>query len=432
MGNSLKSTAGKISKGFLAVPPKRITWGSQLATGYDRLKYGLYVAWEKPEILLSLAEAKERAKEINGPVTISFSEHGDLVFNCHPTGRKGGYNYHLSRADVNIFFSTRKDTNTPNIWVDIGSQSCWSPGYNNIIKEVTRLVAALSGHIVKDVVSEVHLCTDFVGLDIEELPIERSEYWVTRANRFHTYQDRTRLSGITIAQTMGELPPGNKDSVLLQETGITFGTGDIMLRIYDKTLELKRSAAKQSVFASVWQNDSYDDQPVTRVEYQLRRDVLRQLQVNTLHDLKKKRSGVWKYCTQEWTRFALEPVDRKNRHQDRAVLHPWWSKVQKADFKTLFVELHRIKIEPARNSKTLLDQSGGCLISTLIIQGVTPTVENFKAQAQGLIDSYFDRLSKEKTIAGKNLFEHKVKKRFADIWPMGFVPNMKLAELAMG
>jgi len=429
---SLKSTIGKISKGLSVVVPKRLTRDLQLATGYDRLKYGLYVVWEKPEILLTLADAKERAKEINEPVTISFSEHGDLVFNCHPTGRKGGYSYHISRADVNIFFSTRKDNTTPNIWVDIGSQSCWAPGYNNIMKEVKNLVAALGGHITKDVVSEVHLCTDFVGLDIEELPIERSEYWITRANRFHCYQDQTRLSGITIAQTMGDLPPGDKDSVVLRETGISWGTGDIMLRIYDKTLELKRNASKQSVFASVWQQETYNDKPVTRVEYQLRRDVLRQLQVNTLQDLKKGRSGVWKYCTQEWTRFALEPVDRKNRHQDRATLHPWWQKVQRADFKAPFVELHRIKTEPTKNTKILMDHSAGCLISALTILGVTPTLENCTAQAQGLIALYFQRLSKEKTIAGKNLFEHKMKKRFADIWPMGFIPNIKLAELAMG
>jgi hypothetical protein len=428
---SLKSSLGKVARS-LAVPPRRITWGSQLATGYDRLKYGLYVAWERPEILLTLADAKERAKEINEPVTISFTEHGDLVFNCHPTGRKGGYAYHISRSDVNIFFSTRKDNTTPNIWVDIGSQSCWSPGYNNIIKEVKRLVATLGGHIVKDVVSEVHLCSDFVGLDIEELPIDRSEHWVTRANRFHCYQDRTRLSGITIAQTMGELPPGDKDSIVLRETGISFGTGDIMLRIYDKSLELKRSATKQSVFASVWQQDEYDEKPVTRVEYQLRRDVLRQLHVNTLSDLKKKRSGVWKYCTQEWTRFALEPVDRKNRHQDRAALHPWWREVQKADFKTPLVELSRIKIQPSRNINTLLDMSLGCLMSAQTIRGVTPTIENVIAQSQAFIEEGFRRLHKEKTIAGKNLFDHKMKLRFANIWPMGFQPSFIQAEWAMG
>lgn len=430
---SLESAIGKNAARFLPGPPKRITWGSELATGYDRLKYGLYVIWVKPEILNVMADAKERAKEINEPVTISFSDQGDMVFNCHPTGRKGGYAFHISRSDVNIFFSTRKDNTTPNIWVDIGSQSCWSPGYVSIIKEVKALVAALGGHIVKDVVSEVHLCADFIGLDIEELPIDRPDHWITRANRFHCYQDRTRLSGVSIAQTMGELPPGNSDSLILRETGISFGTGDIMLRIYDKALELKRSASKQSVFASVWQQENYDDKPVTRVEYQLRRDVLRQLHVDTLSDLKKKRAGVWQYCTHEWTRFALDPVDRKNRHQDRAALHPWWREVQRADFKAPLVELSRIKVQASKDIGVLVDMIAGCTLTLGAILDRKPyELEEVIAFGQGYLESRLRRMFKEKTAAGKNLFIHKMRRRWADVWPMGYEPNVKAIEFAMG
>lgn len=429
---SPQSSLGKGAE-FEPGAPKRITWGTQLATGYDRLKYGLYVAWEKPEILQTFADAKERAKEINEPIAISFSEHGDLVFNVHPTGRKGGYAYHLSRSDVNIFFSIRKDTNTPNIWVDIGSQSCWSPGYHIIIDEVKQLVAFLGGHIIKDVVSEVHLCADFVGLDIEALPIDFVQYWITRANRFHSYRDRSRLTGVSISQTFGELPPGSDDSIVIKETGIEFGKGDIMLRIYDKALELKRNATKASVFAAVWQQETFDEQPVTRIEYQLRRPVLRELRINTLSDLHQGRSGVWRYLTQDWTRFTIEEPDRRNRHQDRAILHPWWKEVQQADFQALLVEVRRVKLEPARNVTTLMSMVLGALMSVQTIRGVTPNVENVIAQSQALISEHFNRINKEKTVSGKCLFDHKMKKRFADIWPMGHhQPTIVELEEGMG
>lgn len=431
MGNLQKIS--KSARRFLPCPPKRITWGAELATGYDRLKYGLYVTWEKIEVLNQLADAKEKAKEENGPVTISFTEHGDMVFNAHPTGRKGGYAFHISRSDVNIFFSTRKDHTTPNVWVDIGSLSCWSPGYQAITEEVENLIHHLGGHIVKNVVSEVHLCADFIGLDLEELPIDRYDHWITRANRFHCYQDRAKFSGITLTQNLGELPEGDRASVMIRESGITFGSGDIMLRIYDKTLELKRNPTKQSVFASVWQKENFDDQPVTRVEYQLRRDVLKQMKVDSLRDLQRKRAGVWRYCTMKWTRFSLDPVDRHNRHQDRAIMHPWWKEVQGIDFKTPLVEIVRAKVQSSKDLKGLAKLAAGCTLTMGAILNLKPdNLEEVIATGQGLIESTIRQMFKEKTPTGQNLFKHKMRCRWAEVWPMGYQPNMAAIEWAMG
>ena len=108
-----------------------------------------------------------------------------------------------------------------------------------MISEVKRLVKHMGGRIIKDTISEVHLCADFIGLDIEEVPIDKYPHWVTRANRYNCYQDRSRLSGITIDQNEGDIPKGSRDTVIVRETGIVFGSGSIMLRIYDKVLELK-------------------------------------------------------------------------------------------------------------------------------------------------------------------------------------------------
>ena len=47
-----------------------------------------------------------------------------------------------------------------------------------------------------------------------------------------------------------------------------------MLRCYDKVRELREATHKQEVFARLWCVSHFDDLPVTRVEYQLRRPVL--------------------------------------------------------------------------------------------------------------------------------------------------------------
>ena len=394
----------------------RITWGCKVATCLDRLKIGFYVQWDSPLFLESLDNAKIAAKESDDLHPVTFSEEGDLVFNCHATGRKGGFGYHLSRCDVNLFFSKRKDTNTPNVWVDIGSESCWSPGYVNVLFDIKRLITNQGGYIYKDTVSEAHLCADFIGLDIEEVPIDNFKLWITRANHFNNYQDRSGQLGVTISQDEGELPASD-----LLQTGIEFGRGDIMLRIYDKTKELKRSISKQQVFASAWDQPTFDHLPVTRVEYQLRRPVLKQMNINSFSELEENKASLWKYCTTEWTRLTFFEADRTNRHQDRAIIHPWWTQVQSIKN---FGHGETIKREHKRSSKDtepLKQMIAGCAmtIGTILERKVTD-YEGVIAFGQGIMEAAIRALWNDKDDKGVSEFEKRMKKRWSEVWPLGF------------
>lgn len=404
------------SGGGSVSPQGRITWGCEVVTGFDRLKAGLYVLFESPLFFESWQDVKQAALEADDVVPISFSDHGDLVFNMHPTGRRGGFGFHLSRSDVHIFVSTRKDIKTPNVWVDIGSESCWSPGWRHVLEDVKYLFETLGGRIWKTSVSEVHFCADFVGLDIEELPIDRWDHWVTRANYRNAYSNHHGLLGVTLAQD---------DGALLGEemTGIVFGRGDIMLRIYDKTAELSRSPAKQGVFASVWNLANYDDQPTTRVEYQLRRPVLMQMKIDTLADLEEKRNAAWLYCTTKWTRLCSRPVDR-NHNQFRIVLHPWWEAVARADISRECEPLARERLRASKDISTLVEQSCGCLLSvgTILDQG-PEDLEGVIHYAKRLIEGKFRQMWENKDKQGRREFQVKMAKRHSEIWPMGFEPK---------
>ena len=413
---SLDRAAAFFGRGFSSFPQSGITWGSKVATGFDRLKVGFYIIWESHLFLTSLQDAKQAAKEANDEVPVSFSEHGDMVFNMHAAGRKGGYGFHLSRADVHLFFSTRKDIKTPNLWVDIGSESCWSPGYKQVIAEIKKLVESQGGNIFKNTVSEVHLCADWVGLDIEELPIDKFNFWVTRANHFNAYQCHQGLLGVTLNQDQGELPG--------DLTGVEFGRGDIMLRIYDKTAELKHSPAKQGVFASVWGNANYDDEKVTRVEYQLRRPVLAQMKVNSLTDLEEKKNSVWRYCTEEWTSLRCKDIDRENRHQDRAPIHPWWLEVTQVDIGLTGEPVTREYPRACKDVSTLMDLVGGCLLSVgTILDRKAHDLEGVIEYGQMLVASKLRQMWDNKDKNGRREFEVKMSKRWSEIWPMGFEPR---------
>jgi len=417
---ALNKTAAILGNGFSSLPQSGITWGSQLATGFDRLKIGFYIVWENPLFLTVLQDGKLAAKEANETISVSFSEHGDQVYNCHETGRKGGFGFHLSRADVHLFLSTRKDIKTPNLWVDIGSESCWSPGYKQVIAQIKELVESQGGNIIKNTISEVHLCVDW-GLSIESVPIDNIDFWVTRAHGFQPYYNRKQLTGVVIDQVDGEIPA---DELLVKKTGIEVTAGDLRLRIYDKTEELKRNPAKQGVFASVWGKSNYDDEKVTRIEYQIRRSVLQQMKVNSLSDLEEKRVAVWRYLTYEWARLCDGEIDRVNRHQDRAPLHPWWKAVTQIDFSMYCEPIKREYPRACKDVSVLMDLVGGCMLSVgTILDCKVNDLEGVIYYSQTVIASKLRQMWDNIDKNGCREFELKMSKRWAEIWPMGFEPK---------
>jgi hypothetical protein len=280
------------------------------------------------------------------------------------------YNYRLLRGDIRLLFNRRKaDGTIPNVRLEIGSVSCWSPGYQSIYQEVLRMLELFGGGIVKERVSEAHLAADLIGVPLTALPIKDEDHWVTRAHTFSLQSVRRKFSGIS------------------------WGKGDFMLRIYDKVLELKNSTHKQEAFADIWGLPAFDEHPVTRVEFQLRRPVLREFQpiINTLADLQEHLDALWKYCTAEWCRLTEDTVDR-NHHQSRASTHPFWASVHAVSWAgRLFIT--RAKKYLLKDLQKLRQQMAGLGMSIAAMMGRAPDdLEMIVAFAQGCLESDLRRL----------------------------------------
>ena len=402
----------------------RITWGVQLATGLDRLKYGLHVQWPKDQKLFDeLGDSKRHAQDLHTSVPLTLEGFDEDSFTMHTTGRSGGFTFHVSRADVHIFFSVRKNwMETPNVWVDIGSVSCWNPGYTEIIQMVEDIIAQYGGKILKNGISETHLCVDCIGLELSQLGIQSPELWITRANKFHFFYDRREFTGISMGQSEGRLGISDDEQIdtvgSLHESGLSAGEGDISLRVYNKVLELKKDGSKQSVFASVWGKEEYNDEPVTRVEFQLRRPVLRQLNVNTLEDLFEKMGGVWAYCVSEWAIFCEDEPDRENRHQDRAVVHPWWLVMQSIDWST-YVPVARQRILPQKDKYQLADQMVGCALNLAAIERCPLDIDAITEYLQREVAEWCRRKIEELDKDGNPVLLEKMKKKINECWPHG-------------
>ena len=420
MGSSIPTAKIAIQKN--AFPQDRLTRGVQISKGLDRFKFGLYVEFNFHLLFDILTDAKVEAQETRKLIPIKLGPDENYYYNCHSTGKNGGYAFHISRADVNIFISTRKNyMETPNVWVDIGSASCWSPGYNTVIEYVSKMLRIYGGKIHKNSVSEVHLCADFIGLPIESLSIEKYSNWITRANKFNSYYDRCKFTGVSLDQTEGDLGRIDKHVGFSIETGISIGKGDISLRIYDKVNEIETNNSKKSLFASVWGKDEYDGQPVTRVEFQLRKTVLKQFRIKTIESLFEKMNGLWAYCTNDWARLCEKPFDRENRHQDRAKIHSWWKQVQaiKWGAETIVV---RKKPLPQKDKTQLVDMMIGCAMNLAAIDGCRYNdIGQITSFLMGEVDTYCRRKSKiidKRT--GRSELQEKMKQKINEVWPYGF------------
>lgn len=417
--------------GSEAVPHDGITWGVELVTGpvfsspgFDKLKCGFHVEWSKTELLDLLGDWKSRAQEVHDSVAVVLLGFGDEPFLIHTSGRKGGFAFHLSRADLDIFFSARKDwMTTPNVWCDIGSVSCWVPGWRHTLDLVEDIIARFGGRIHKTGLSEIHLCTDFIGVEIGSLGLQSYDRWITRANVFHSYSQRAKFSGVELSQTEGPLGLSGKPFDIVgstvTETGLRVGQGDIMLRVYDKVLELQRDGAKQSVFASVWGKEEYSEQPVTRVEFQLRRPVLRQLGVDTLSDLLEKLSGVWEYCACRWAVLCAEAPDRLNRNQSRAEIHEFWKAVQAVDWGT-YQPVFRKKLQPLKDKHQNADQLVGCALNIAAIERCGNSVDEvIRVVTSEIADWIRVKGLEPDPRTGEPVLLAKLKRKRGEIWPHG-------------
>lgn len=282
----------------------RVSRPPRVVRNLDFLKVNFWIEWEDSRFLQEVEGLKifAQAQDVD---SVPYHCPGGFDWNVSRTGTKS-YNFVLSSGDITLLFNRRRANGVvPTMRMEIGSVSCWTPGYFHLYERILRWIQLLGGQVVKETVSEIHLAADFIGVDINDIDIVNDEKWIRRGHKFKMHKHRRNLEGISI------------------------GKDNLMLRIYDKVFELKnKSPHKQPVFAEVWSVKSYDDEPVTRVEYQIKREILMQFQekINTVKDLLFSLQSVWKYCTNDWSRFCKTIVNR-NHNQTHAANAEFWMMV---------------------------------------------------------------------------------------------------------
>ncbi len=277
-----------------------------------------------------------------------------VSFNMSRTGA-GKYPYKLQSGDLVLKFSNHKPTASfPNCCIEIHSMSCWNPGWKAVLERFYELLDHLGCFIRKETVTEFHITVDLLGVDYTRTGLIDYRRWLTKAPK-------------KISPTYEYYIPNY----------ISFGKGDFMLRCYDKPADLKHDDVKRDFFYNIWfSRAGYVPEHVTRIEFQIRRTVSKELEINTIEDLETKLDAIWQYCTTFWARFCakkLRASDRTSKHQSRFATAFLWEFVRSVSFSNSPeppVKLERIKPPPQTNIEFLQKLLAGVALSLSAAHGL--------------------------------------------------------------
>lgn len=196
----------------------------------------------------------ESSKDVN--ITLGFHK-----FNVFPKSVKG-FGVIISNNDISLAFRKLKNiaNNNPLLKVEFRAEFLARYGYLKCIKIVNDFVKDNLLNEFKITISELHLATDIQGYEFNALDYYRFK---TRARNSQTFEDDEVYS-----TSFGSLA---------NFSGFVYGSGDYMLRVYNKTKEIQKFKHKGFVKEYFWfKNQNYDEnKTVWRIEFQVRREKLK-------------------------------------------------------------------------------------------------------------------------------------------------------------
>jgi hypothetical protein len=332
-------------------------------TGID----SLYLSWsgtlnqEFDDLLTGL---KEKAQSPN-PVDQSKAvlQLLDHRFEVSDKG-KGRFPFVIRDNWYHIQISRTQSTSMPLAMAQISSELLSISGFNSSVRKLETLISRI-GAIEEQKISRIDVCVDFyTEFNLELIP---KSAWVMQA------------------QDYGSRYVGNRFS------GFLFGAGGSLLgRLYDKALEIE-TKSKKTFFYPLWEKGGWmGELPVWRMEFQLRREVLRQMGINSTNDLDEKLNGVWQYCCQKWLRLTVPSLSdtAKTRWPD----HPLWVSLNQARFGQGDLQpLFRTRKERLPSDESLYVHGLGGITSLMAKKGITSLDEALKIFASNLYTHHHNR-----------------------------------------
>jgi len=174
---------------------------------------------------------------------------------------KGNFPFVLRDNWFHIQLSRSLSKSMPMALVQIRSEVLSKSGYIETVKRLEYVISQL-GIISDQKISRIDICADFyTDFDLEHL---QKRAWVMQAGGLHVHHPDFNFSGFS------------------------FGNGGKLSgRLYNKAMEIEKSG--KSFFYDLWKEGGWQGElPVMRLEFQFRRQVLKEMGVNSTKCLDKE------------------------------------------------------------------------------------------------------------------------------------------------
>lgn len=241
---------------------------------------------------------------------------GDQLFEVQDKGSRR-YAFVLLDNCFRIQVASREATSLPLAHLQISSELLTLQGYVEAERRA-RFVVGTFGLVSGGAkVSRVDLCADVqTAFPMDSWP---ASAWITRAHRIDPHYVQGRFSGWSI------------------------GSGGVLVcRLYDKTLELERKP--REYLTALWRESGWDgSQHVWRLEFQFRREVLKELGISSPDELPATLGGLWTYAMTQWLRLTLPSAQDQTRSRWSA--HPLWEGFARVSWQRPTIPLVRVRTE---------------------------------------------------------------------------------------
>jgi hypothetical protein len=263
---------------------------------------------------------------------------GSHIFEVKDKGA-GLFPFVLDDNAYRIQFS-RTSKKLPMAYVKVSAEYLAHMGPRAIQNELEGLLSQFGELTGRNMVSRIDLAADFSSPCVMD-SWHRSA-WVTRAVEIHSYAQDQQFTGWTIG--MG---------------------GVIAARLYDKTKEITQSGKAWAM--DLWNPAGWGPgQQVWRLEFEFKRDYLKEHQLSSLDSVLVNLNGLWSYATTEWLRLT-EP-NPKDSTRARWPTHPLWIALASVDWDTTGgVLLKRFSNARPPDPKRLYSSVFGSLASYMAI-----------------------------------------------------------------
>jgi hypothetical protein len=258
-----------------------------LVSGHDTIECAYYLMRENDclldfELLAVQKELLVRAK-VRKPQAFKL---GCEEFLLAAHGTSSGYPFLIENDTFSIEFG---EFNKPNFFVTFRSIALWHQGTFNLHQRFLAWAESVGMTPYKaETLSRVDFTFDYYlpTIDFDE------DSFVTSAIKDIQYRKNGKV------QTF------------------IFGTGDTLLRVYNKCDEIEETSAK------IWFYDIWGiDHDVWRIEWQIRKDRLRTVGIKSFEDLKERQGDLLRILVKDHTSLRIK-ADDSNR--SRWSMHPLW------------------------------------------------------------------------------------------------------------